>query len=68
MRYQPLDSKVKNGYVGAAWTERELKRYMRYWSRCGYLEHIPFDEYSLENLKVYKAQRRREDATDGGGI
>lgn len=45
MRYQPLDTLKRDAYISPAWTERELKRYMRYWSRLRWLEHIPFAEY-----------------------
>lgn len=45
MRYQPLDAEKRNSYVSPKWTERELKDYMRYWSRLRWLEHIPFEEY-----------------------
>lgn len=45
MRYQALDSTYRNQHVGDGWTERELKRYMRYWSRLRWLEHVPFEEY-----------------------
>ena len=45
MRYQPLDAKIRNEYVAPEWTDRELKRYCRYWSRQAWLEHIPFEEY-----------------------
>lgn len=33
MRYQPIDCKKKNDYIGTGWTDKELKRFMRYWSR-----------------------------------
>lgn len=46
MRYQPLNTERKNSYVGMNWTERELKDYMRYWSRLHYLGHVPFSEYA----------------------
>ena len=46
MRYQPLDAKKKNTYVGKNWTEKELKGMMRYFSRLHYLGHIPFDQYN----------------------
>lgn len=46
MRYQPLDALKRNSFVGPAWTERELRRYMRYFSRLRWLEHIPFAEYA----------------------
>ena len=45
MRYQPLDAVKRNSYVGESWTDAELKKYMRYWSRQVWLGHIPFDEY-----------------------
>jgi len=45
MRYQPLDALTRNSYVDPNWTDRELKRYHRYWSRLAWLEHIPFEEY-----------------------
>jgi hypothetical protein len=45
MRYQPLDVRRRNGYVAPEWTERQLRDYMRYWSRLRWLEHIPFEEY-----------------------
>ena len=44
-RYNPLDTLVRNSYVDPNWTEYELKRYHRYWSRLAWLEHIPFEEY-----------------------
>lgn len=45
MRYQPLDTLRRNAYVSEHWTEFELKRYMRYWSRQVWLEHVPFADY-----------------------
>ena len=45
MRYQPLDALEKNVYVASGWTERELCRMMKYYSRLRWLEHIPFDEF-----------------------
>jgi hypothetical protein len=49
MRYQPIDTKEKNGYVDPNWTDKELNKYMRYWSRLRYLEHIPFAEFDNKN-------------------
>ena len=46
MRYQPLDCIKRNDHIGEHWTERQLKDYMRYWSRLHWLKHIPFEEYS----------------------
>ena len=45
MRYQPLGATHRNCYIGDGWTERELRDYMRYWSRLRWFEHIPFSEY-----------------------
>ena len=45
MRYQPLDAQVRNDYVAPGWTERELRRFARYWSRLRWLGGIPFEEY-----------------------
>lgn len=50
MRYQPLDTLVKNSYVAPGWTDRELKNTMGYYSRLRWLEHIPYEEYA-ENLQ-----------------
>jgi len=40
MRYQPLDALTFNSYVGEYWTERELRRYMRYWARSMFFERV----------------------------
>lgn len=45
MRYQPLDALAKNKYVGPNWTERGLKRFMRYWFRQQWFSPISFEEY-----------------------
>jgi hypothetical protein len=48
MRYQPLDALEKNSYVEASWTEAELRRYMKYWSRLHWYNvrfHIPFEDF-----------------------
>ncbi len=44
-RYQPLDTLVKDKYVGLNWNKRELERFMRYWARQVWLGHIPFNDY-----------------------
>lgn len=45
MRFQPLDAKKKHEYVAPGWTDFELKRMMRYYSRLNYFEHIPYEEF-----------------------
>lgn len=48
MRYQPLDALKRNNYVAPAWTDRELKRFVRYWSNLNRLGAIPFDEFEMK--------------------
>jgi len=45
MRYQPLNAEVKSGYVAPGWTDAELRRMTRYYSRLRWLEHIPYKDY-----------------------
>lgn len=64
MRYQPLDAKVKNEFVGENWDGDELKRMHRYYSRLNYLEHIPYEDYQPEKTTqtniFYQANRGEE--------
>ncbi len=48
MRYQPVDTPIKNSFVGSSWTDGELKRFMRYWSNLRITSPIPFEEFSNE--------------------
>lgn len=52
MRYQPLNTLTKNSFVSPKWTEYELRRMMKYWSRQRYLEHIPYSEFRRQNLTL----------------
>lgn len=45
MRYQPLDAKTKNFYVAPGWTQEELARMTRYYSRLFWLKHVPYEDY-----------------------
>lgn len=45
MRYQPLDTKVKNSYLHPNWTEQEISRVIRYYSRLQHLRFLSFNEY-----------------------
>ena len=45
MRYQPLDSLIKNQYIAPGWTEKLLRAFMRYYSRLIWLGHVSFEEY-----------------------
>jgi hypothetical protein len=58
MRYQPLDVLEKNSYVAPNWTEAELARYMRYWSRLRFFRAVPFEDFdnSRQSIKVPEGQ------------
>lgn len=53
-RYQPLDALTFNSYVEEGWTERELRRYMRYWYRLMFFERmgVTWAQYSDERRKI----------------
>ena len=50
MRYQPLTTVQTNEYVGPNWTNKELIRYMRYWSNLRYLGGVPFNEFDMPTI------------------
>jgi hypothetical protein len=45
MRYNPLDALVRDQFVMDPWTDSELSRFMRYWSRLRWFRSIPFDDF-----------------------
>jgi len=45
MRYNPLDTMVRDSYVAPGWTDSELTRYVRYWANLRYLRAVPFEEF-----------------------
>lgn len=45
MRYNPLDTLMRDSYVGPNWTDRELTRYIRYWANLRYFAAVPFEEF-----------------------
>lgn len=51
MRYQPLNSKEKNEYIHQNWTEKELCRYMKYWSSHRFFAGIPFEEFDYNKYR-----------------
>ena len=53
MRYQPLDAHAKNEYVASGWTDYELRRMCRYYSRLRWLEHIPFKDYLPDDAPLF---------------
>lgn len=46
MRYQSLDAKKKNDYLDANWTETEMLKTMKYYSRLVYYEHIKYENFN----------------------
>ena len=58
MRYQPLDTLRRNSYVDKSWTETELKKMVRYWSRQIWLEHVPYEDF--ENTKSDKRESNQK--------
>jgi hypothetical protein len=46
MRYQPLDTLVKNSHIGEEWTKAELLKTMHYYNHLRWYEHIPFDDFN----------------------
>lgn len=59
MRYQPLNSKKKNGFVGKKWTDYELNRYMRYWGSRRFFAGIPFADFDYNEYRRRKRRDRR---------
>lgn len=45
MRYQPKRSEHKDEFIAPGWTQEELRRMMKYYSRLRWYEHIPYDEF-----------------------
>jgi hypothetical protein len=49
MRYQPLDTLVKNSHVDKNWREIDLKRVSRYYSKLNFLGGVPFSDYTYHD-------------------
>jgi hypothetical protein len=45
MRYNPLDSLVRDSYVGPNWTDSELTRYVRYLANLRWFRAVPFEDF-----------------------
>jgi len=54
-RYQPLDCLSKNSYVAPGWTEKELRKMMKYYYRLGWLGNACTYE-DFDYLKYDKTQ------------
>jgi hypothetical protein len=57
MRYQPIDTPARNSFVHPAWTDWELKAYMRYWSQLR-MSAVPFDQW-LDTYRQTPAPQMR---------
>lgn len=49
MRYQPLNSVHKDSHIGKHWTELDIKRVQRYYSKLCFLGHVPFADYNPQD-------------------
>lgn len=59
MRYQPLDAKRKNEYLAPTWTNQQMIRTTKYYSRLRYFEHIPFENFRwAENNDLFSREAR----------
>lgn len=45
MRYNPLNAVKKNEYVAEGWTEEQLRKFVKYYSRLRWYEHISFGDF-----------------------
>ena len=57
-RYQPLDATEKDRYVAPGWTDAELRRMQRYYSRLIHLGHIPYDDYNPVGETLFPREGR----------
>lgn len=53
MRYQPLNTLMKNSYIGPGWSDFELRRMVKYYSRLRWLEHIPYADFRPEDMPLF---------------
>jgi hypothetical protein len=58
MRFQPLDALTKNQYLAPGWTEKQIGRVVRYYSRLRWLEHIPFEDYGRAEMPLFEEATR----------
>jgi hypothetical protein len=60
MRYQPLSSTSKGGFVNVAkgWTEYELQRFKSYWIKSynGVMDNVPYAEFELDRVLRHRRQ------------
>jgi len=54
MRYQPLDTAKKNSFVVPKWTEKELLKTMKYYSRLVWFDKIPYQDFDYIRHKDFE--------------
>ncbi len=54
MRYEPLDSLEKGKFVGPNWTDKELKKIVRYYFRLNWTSKVPYEEFDNHYSKTKK--------------
>lgn len=59
MRYQPLDTKVRNSYVGEHWTNSELVRYCQYWTNLRFVGNLRFEDFTYPIPKELREKRKQ---------
>jgi hypothetical protein len=52
MRFQPLDAKAKNEFVGSAWTDHELTRMATYYSNLQYFRSVPYEDFECRKEEI----------------
>lgn len=45
MRYNPLDTLARDSFVPPGWTDKELTRFVRYWSNLRWFRAVPFEDF-----------------------
>lgn len=54
MRYQPLDTLHKNSYISKNWTDLDIGRVQRYYSKLNYLGFVPYEDYNPQDSEKRK--------------
>jgi hypothetical protein len=45
MRYQPLDTTIKNSFVADTWTEGKLRKFTQYYNHLNFKGFMPFEDF-----------------------
>ena len=58
MRYQPIDTKKRNSFVGDNWTNNELERFTHYWTNLRFVGNLPFKDFVYPIPKELRRKTR----------